>query len=48
MLTGFDGFVNPVDKLGDSRVDAGFHGPGASQTPGRDTLYDVPVLGVTH
>ena len=47
-LTGFDGSLNPVDKLGDSCVDARFHGIGTSQTPGRDTLQDIPVLGITH
>lgn len=44
----FDGSVNPVDKLGDSSVDARFHGIGTSQTPGCHTLYDEFALGVTH
>lgn len=43
-----DGSVDPVDKLGDSSVDARFHCIGASQTPGGDTLQDESVLGVTH
>lgn len=47
-LIGFDGSVDPVNELGDSSVDARFHGIGASQTPGRDALQDVFVLGVAH
>lgn len=47
-LIGFDGFLNPVHKLGDSSVDARSHGVGASQTPWCHTLQDKPVLGITH
>lgn len=48
ILIGFDGLLDPVDKLGDSSVDARSHGVGASQTPWCHTLQDEPVLGITH
>lgn len=47
-LAGFDCLIDPVCKLWNSRVDAGFHGVGTSQTPRRDSLQDVPVLCVTN
>lgn len=43
-----DGSFDPINELGDSGVDAGLHGVGASQAPWGHTLQDVPVLGVTH
>lgn len=48
LLAGFNCLIDPVCKLWDSSVDAGFHGVGASQTPRRDSLQDVPVLCVTN
>lgn len=47
-LTGVDGLLDPVHEPGDSRVDAGLHGVGASQTPRGHALQHKPVLAVAH
>lgn len=48
ILTGIDGLLDPVDKLGDSCVDSGPHGMGAAQTPRGHALQHKPVLAFTH
>lgn len=47
-LIGVDGLLDPVDEPGDSCVDAGLHGVGASQTPRGHALQHKPVLAVAH
>ena len=47
-LIGCYGFLDPVNKIGDTGIHSGLHGVGAAQTPGRHALDHKLVLGVAH